>query len=121
MALLEKLRINQVQARLLLNSFNRSTESKPLERKNLLQAGRDRGRSSAGRFILSRAGIRIISVSSSTGTERPLRRTRTTVRCGEVEITTPLSPENGPKLMVTTVPVFTVAFRSTQLTAAGRD
>lgn len=85
-----------------------------------IQAGRDRGRSSAGRCMLSRTGIRIIFVSSSTGTERPSRKTRTTVRCGDVEITTPLSPANGPKLIVTTAPLVT-AFAAPSLRWQTRD
>jgi hypothetical protein len=60
-----------------------------------------------------------MSVSNSTGTERPSSMMRTTVRCAEVEITTPLSPENGPKLITTTVPLVTALFRRTQLTPAG--
>ena len=43
---------------------------------------------------------------------------RTTVRCGDVAITTPLSPANGPKWIVTTVPLVTSSL--TQITAAGR-
>lgn len=70
------------------------------------------------RCILSRIGCRIMSVAISTGIERPLRMTRTTVRSGVVAMTTPLSPANGPKVIVTTAPLVISLFRRTQLTAA---
>ena len=65
--------------------------------------------------MLSREDTRIVSVSTSTGTERPLRTIRKTVRCGVVEIMTPLSPENGPKVIVTMLPLVTAAFRQTSV------
>ena len=73
--------------------------------KKLAYAGLVREPNAGVRGIFSRAGFRIMSVSSSTGTERPCSMRRTTVRSEELEMTTPLSPENGPKLMVTTLPL----------------
>ena len=48
-------------------------------------------------------------VSTSARTDRPCNRMRTIVRSADVEMTTPLSPANGPKVIVTTVPLVTVS------------
>ncbi len=64
-------------------------------------------------------------VSTSTGMERPFNTMRTIVRSGEVEMTTPLSPANGPNVIVTTVPLVTVSFapypRLERLTETGNS